>query len=1112
MSFGSDPCWLCTVNGPVIGDHDRLHMNLRVANSNVSTEASSHAEQAHSIVQPTQLPDWSNLKIIHRNTLPSRSHFFLYDSEEDAISGQLSSKDRAALLSKAWTSQAFPTPKSLEEPSQGLTPSLDNPGILPDPYAQNKSRAVLLSGTWRFDLSTSPFKEPRDFYRSDFDHADWKPIQVPGMWQCQGFGKGPQYTNVNYPFPVDPPHVPYDENECGRYATRFRVPDRLKDGSQWRLRFEGVDSAFTVWVNGREVGYSQGSRNPSEFDVSDFLKIDSENVLCVEVYQRCDGSYIEDQDQWWLSGIFRDVWLHSFPSSRFEDVHVQTLLDDDYLDADLVVDVKVSKPDDEVSMKLLDAEAGIVIEGKFTPTTNAGKFSQRISNPQKWTAETPYLYTLVLHVGDVYMAQKVGFRRTELIAGVFCVNGNPVKIRGVNRHEHHAESGRTVPYNALLHDLVTMLSFNINAIRTCHYINDPRFYDLTDLLGFWVLDEADLECHGFGEIGGDPASYLSDNPDWEEAYVDRAHQMVMRDKNHPSVIMWSLGNEAFYGRNHQAMYDEIKRIDKTRLIHYEGDQEARTADIFSRMYTPADEMIKYAKEEDWEKPFVMCEFAHAMGNGPGAIQEYTEAFYKHPRLMGGFVWEWANHGLLTRTKDGQKYYGYGGDFGDDPNDYNFVMDGLCDSEHTPGPGLFEYCNAIQPVQVVGVDGPQIKIINRYDSLTLDHLSCYCELIADRQQAIGRDIAIPLGVKPHTETTINIEGSFTHAFSTSGVWLQVNFIVQSGSKWLPPYHTVARTQVRLTPPESLLQLKTLTPPLSDGPRIKHKDNFLYATIENGLTFGFDTSTGVLSSLTHVSSPQRNRLTLPFTLDFYRALTDNDRGSPFSQQWLSAHLPQTKNHFQQITLTPTSTSYIVQIKTRIAPPVLAWCVNTTTTYTITSKHCTIHIQAQPTGPLLPPTFARFGLSFGLRDVNIVEWFGRGPDESYADRKQSQVINTWGKPVDAMFREYEFPQDAGNRTDVNWVELREDWGDDEDASRVLRARFGDHEGASFSVMPYATRDIDECAHPYELRARKRDDHIVRLDWFHHGLGTGSCGPATLPKYQLRTDREFDVEILLD
>ncbi|KAI1260121.1 glycoside hydrolase family 2 protein [Xylariaceae sp. FL1019] len=1049
-------------NNMVIRQNARLRMDLQITASGLCNQSPNEPAVAATEVQPKHLPDWSNLQVIHRNTLPPRSHFHLYDSEALAWSGDVT-----------------------------------------------KSRAVLLSGIWGFHLSPSPFQGPTDFHKPDSDHCKWKLIDVPGMWQRQGFGKGPQYTNVDYPFPVDPPHVPYDDNECGRYVNKFVVPDSLKDGSQWRLRFEGVDAAFTVWINGKEVGYSQGSRNPSEFDVSNFLRLDEENTLCVEVYQRCDGSYLEDQDQWWLSGIFRDVWLHSFPSTHIEDFHIQTLLDDDYQDADLVVNMKLNNSGATVGITLLDMEDYVVFEKSQELKADSGEFKHRLTEPEKWTAETPYLYTLILCVEGVFIAHKVGFRRTELIKGVFCVNGNPIKIRGVNRHEHSPDSGRTVPYRLLQQDMSTMKVFGINAIRTCHYINDARFYDLADAVGFWVLDEADLECHGFEKVGGDPASYTSDNPEWREAYVDRARQMVVRDKNHPSVIMWSLGNEAFYGRNHQAMYDEIKKLDPTRLIHYEPDQKAQTVDVFSRMYTHVDEMIKYAEEKDWDKPFVMCEFLHAMGNGPGNIQEYIEAFYKYPRLMGGFVWEWANHGLLTETKDGEEYYGYGGDFGDEPNDGNFVMDGLCDSRHYPGPGLSEYRKAIAPIQVLGFDGSQVRIVNRYDFLTLDHVQFHYDVIADREQYVGPIIALPAGIKPHSEANLVLSG-MPKTFS-AGAWLQLNFSSRRYSKWTTPGRMISRGQVQLTPPRSLLDIKTLAAPGLSGPRICRKDGLLYATIASGTTFGFDIGVGALSSITHTLNPNINLVTLPFTLDFYRALTDNDRGGPFGKQWLDARLHQTQQHFKQVSITETDSECKIEVQSRVAPPVLAWSVETTTTYTITPTHCSVRVRAKPQGHLLPETFARFGLTFGMRNIRIVEWFGRGPEESYIDKKQSQFINTWGYAEGAMFNEYEFPQDAGNRTDVSWVELRNRWGGEEDG-RLLRAQFGDFKGASFSVMPYTTKDIDECTHPHELRARKRDDRIVRLDWYHHGLGTGSCGPATLPQYQLRTDREFDVELLLD
>lgn len=551
-------------------------------------------------------PDWNNLQVLHRNTLPPRSYFHLHNSGH---------------------------------------PNSHGPGApRPDP-----DRSVCLSGKWKFDLSESPFQGPADFWHPNFDASKWHDITVPGMWQLQGFGKPPQYTNYNYPWPVDPPNVPLTDNECGRHLRTFRVPDSFED-TQVRLRFEGVDSSFKVWVNGIEVGYSQGSRNPSEFDVTDFVRFGQDNTLAVEVYQRCDGSYIEDQDQWWLSGIFRHVFLLSFPWYAPQDVFVQTVLDDDYRDAKIIVDMTFNQDvatEAVVHMALTDQD-NKPVELKTTPSQERVDWMKKrlvldVENPNKWTAETPYLYSLTLVLGGVAIPLRIGFRRVEFIDRVFCVNGKPIKLRGVNRHEHNPDSGRAVPYEFMKRDLLLMKSHNINAVRTSHYINDPRLYDLADELGLWILNEADLECHGFGVVGADASKFTSDNPDWEDAYVDRARQMVMRDKNHPSVIIWSLGNESFYGRNHGAMYNYIKSVDPSRPIHYEGDWSARTADIQSRMYFSVDSIVGWGEDKNWDKPMVLCEYVHAMGNGPGNIREYIETFYKYPRLMGGFVWEWANH-------------------------------------------------------------------------------------------------------------------------------------------------------------------------------------------------------------------------------------------------------------------------------------------------------------------------------------------------------------------------------------------------------------------------------------------------------------------------------------
>ncbi|GJC98784.1 glycosyl hydrolase family 2 [Colletotrichum higginsianum] len=1063
-----------------LGRHRRLDSSSSDASSSESLSLTA-ARDAPTHTFPKNLPDWSNLKVIHRGTLPPRSYFFLYNNEEDALTRDTS-----------------------------------------------KSKSKLLSGKWKFHLTTSPFHEPRDFYKTDFDTSEWDDIVVPGMWQCQGYGKGPQYTNLNFPWPVDAPNIPYDDNECGRHVTTFQVGDDFAD-HQLRLRFEGVDSAFTVWVNGKEVGYSQGARNPSEFDVTDLVKIGEDNVLAVEVYQRCDGTYLEDQDQWWLSGIFRDVYLHAFPKFHPVDYHVHTLLDDDYKDATLRVDIELERGA-YVDMKLLDADGELVAKD-MQIFDRHNSFNIRVKNPHKWTAETPYLYTLVLNFKNCSLVQRVGFRRTELIKGVFCINGDPVKFRGVNRHEHNPDSGRAVPYEFLKHDLLLMKHFNVNGIRTSHYINDPRLYDLADELGIWILNEADLECHGFGVLGNNAGDWASNNPDWREAYEDRARQMVQRDKNHASVILWSLGNESFYGSNHQHMYDVIKSIDKSRLVHYEGDGGARTADIYSRMYASANDIVNQASERDWSKPLVLCEYIHAMGNGPGGIKEYIDAFYKYPRLMGGFVWEWANHGLRTKNEEGEEYMAYGGDFGDVPNDYNFVFDGLCFAEHTPTPGLVEYGKAIEPVQTLDIKDNEVTIINRYDFISLDHLTATWHIVADGMVIGGdQEVDIPKGIKPHTEARLKIKGLPKNL--TAEAYLHIDFALAHDTNWAKAGHRVAFGQLPLSKPPSMAAiLSSLSNPFVDPvPHVTQASPSLLAiTSSTGQsTWSLDLQLGTITSWRKAARPHLELLTEPPYMDFYRALTDNDRGGRFGQNWQDRRLHQTRHSVKRVAWRKEKRGLIVDVHSRIAPPVLAWAVDTWTTFTFHGEAVYIKVKGKPNGPLLPDTFARVGLTFGLSGVEEVAWWGRGPGESYRDKKMSQAFGNWEQTVDDLFVDYEFPQDGGNRTDVRWVEFRgrlPEGDDDNDGNdgadgngneekpveRLIRARFGDLEGASFSAMHYTTTDLDECKHPYELHKRKREDTVVRLDWAHHGLGTGSCGPATLPQYELRT-RDFEFELVLD
>ncbi|KAJ3989097.1 glycosyl hydrolases family 2, TIM barrel domain-containing protein [Lentinula detonsa] len=1036
---------------------------------------------------PTTQPDWNNLKVLQRNRLPHRASFFSYRNEEDALT-----------------------------------------------YNEALSTAISLNGTWKFYLVNNPLNSPDDFYSPSFDTTAWGNITVPGMWQLQGFGR-PQYTNTVFPFSVSvksdgTPSIPYEGNHTGCYARRFSVPTEWRE-DLIRLRFEGVDSAFHVFCNGKEVGYSQGSRNPSEFDITSLLHFDSENTLAVRVYQFCDGSYIEDQDQWWLSGIFRDVWLISFPVNHIADIQVQTHLDGDYRNATLTTKVDtITGSSIPVTIKLLEQSQSLMTSKKETDVTSSTSFTLSVSNPSKWTAETPYLYHLIVRTPHQVIAIRVGFRTTELKDGVFMVNGQPVIFRGTNRHEHHPQFGRSVPHDFLRADLLLMKKHNINAIRTSHYPNHPRLYHLADELGFWVIDEADLEAHGFADIeeaalGPDKdnlrgkerqnffydlaSKWTTNNPAWEEAYVDRAQQLVYRDKNHPCVTLWSLGNEAFYGRNFQAMYDWIKAYDPTRLVHYEADRKAQTVDILSQMYSSVDTIIAYAEDPVSTKPLVLCEYVHAMGNGPGAIKEYIDAFYKYPLLMGGFVWEWANHGLLTKTKEGKPYYAYGGDFGDQPNDGNFVLDGVLFSDHTPTPGLLEYKKAIESVQIISGSENEIEIINRYDFLSLDHLKCEWEIVGDGYVRPGGEVIIPQDIKPGQTAILAIANEVKMSNLPAEGYLTVKFTLKEATSWAPAGHEVANGQIRLKsyvfPSQtSSSYISTIYKTISSFntyPFLVTQQDRMLLVIGPGSKWTFEMTSGHLVSWVKGG---KNMLCSPPIMDFYRALTDNDRPQD-GMQWIEKRLHQTNDHFKSISWKTTHSDAEVSVVTRIAPPVFEWSVDTTTTYTFSPSGVRIKVHGIPQGINVPDTFAHIGLTFQMPpEFNTVRWFGRGPGESYRDKKLSQMFGTWEATIDQLFTNYEFPQENGNRTDVRWVSISS-------GEKQLKAIFPFGEGGNFCASHYTTEALDSSRHPFELEEKRLENVVLRLDFAHHGLGTGSCGPKTLDKYALKAE-EFSYEVWLE
>jgi beta-galactosidase len=1058
---------------------------------------------------PLAKPDWANLDVVRKGTLPPRSYFFLYDSENTATKGGADGKC-----------------------------------------------SVPLSGTWKFQHSNSPFEAPESFETPGFDTANWSDIQVPGHWQLQGWGH-PHYTNVNYIIPVDPPNVPYEDNQTGSYVKRFTVPESFRD-QQLRLRFEGVDSAYHVYVNGKEVGYCTGSRNSAEFDITELVDPAAENTLAVRVYQWSVGSYLEDQDQWRFSGIYRDVYLVAFPSSRIEDFHVQTSLDDHYNDADLNVKVTTTG-EGPVEVKLLDQNGSTVVSGIKQASKSPVDFSFKVQSPVKWSAEQPTLYSLILSYSGRYVRQNVGFRRIEIVNGIYMINGRRIVFRGANRHEHHPKHGRAVPYEFMEHDLRLMKLHNLNAVRTCHQPTDPRMYDLADRLGLWIMDEADVECHGFATIDeqslpedwqhrsfeekkamvyGGAGRWTSDNPDWEPHYVDRAKQLVARDKNHPCVIMWSLGNEAFYGRNFQSMYNEIRSVDKSRPVHYEGDAEAKTVDLYSQMYPTVESIIKFAKEKDFTKPLVLCEFIHAMGNGPGNIKEYIDAFYEYPRLQGGWVWEWANHGLeKTDPATGEHYMAYGGDFGDVPNDYNFIMDGVLFSNHTPTPGLTEYRKAIEPVQVKDFKDGKVTIINRYDIMTLDNHDCTATLVGDGFRKSLGPLLIPENVQPHTEATITVPGLDVSEHKGE-IYLQLDFSLKLKTLWSEAGHITSTSQVQLQRP---LPLPVFPSSASTAPSVTRKGHILeIATSTSTLTFSL--VSGALTSWVKRTTPPTQLIdpskSPMFSLN--RAQTDNDRPQD-GRDWTRQYLPLAQPHVRSVSWTSDASSTSVAVESRHAPPVLSWSLATTMIYKIhNSGQVHVSIKSIPDGLNLPKTLPRFGLELNLPGTfTNVAWFGRGPGESYRDKKLSQHFGNYSvSKIDDLFVDYEFPQENGNRTDVRWVELAATASSGGVITQVtqalgslsaskanndtpipkatLRASFPPQDNYSFSASHYTASDLETAKHPFELKKIRRDYVVLRLDGMHHGIGTGSCGPKTLDEYALKVPEVgkgvLEMEVLLE
>lgn len=924
-------------------------------------------------------------------------------------------------------------------------------------FLRSDAPSLSLDGDWAFRLSVRA-DAPLDFVAEGFDDTGWARLPVPSHWQLHGYG-APAYTNVVYPFPVEPPHVP-DENPTGDYLRRFTVPGEW-EGTDAVLRFEGVDSCLRAWLNGAELGSAMGSRLPTEFDVGALLRPGEENVLAVRVHQWSAGSYLEDQDMWWLSGIFRRVTLLARPEDALDDVFVHAGYDHargtGSLRVDAGVPARVTVPELGI-----DVAAGETVEAAVEP----------------WSAELPRLYDAEVASAGERVALRIGFRTVAIEDGLLKVNGRRILFRGVNRHEFDPDHGRAVSEEVMRRDVLLMKAHNLNAVRTAHYPPHPRFLELCDELGLYVIDECDLETHGFFVLGwrGNP----SDDPRWEDAYVDRMRRTVERDKNHPSIVMWSLGNESGSGSNLSAMAAWARERDPSRPLHYEHDWSCRDVDVYSRMYAPHAEVdaIGRGEEEPLEDPeldarrrrlpFILCEYAHAMGNGPGGLSEYQELFERHPRCQGGFVWEWIDHGLRQRTPDGGERFAYGGDFGEPLHDGPFVADGLLLPDRTPSPGLLEFKKVIEPVRIAGdAAAGRLSVANLHDFRDLSHL--VFEWALEEEGVPVAEGVLDVGPVPAGETA---DVALPELPSPSGeAWLTVRALLGTDEPWAPAGHEVAWGQLQVTP----------APAAASG-----AGGGEAATADAGvlsLSPGrFDPATGVLRRLGDLALDGPR-------LDIWRAPTDNDTGmhGPVKLEAAWRRLGLQRARHRVLAVEPGPAGLVV--RTRVGMAASDAGLLATYAWRVAGDGLLLTVEVLPEGEWTVP-LPRLGLRLALpAELDRLEWFGRGPGEAYRDTRRAARVGRFAASVNELQTPYVRPQENGSRTEVRWATLT--------GGRGGGLRVEGRPYVEVTARRWTSEDLDAATHTPELVARDRI--WLNLDHNQQGIGTASCGPGVLPQHDL-------------
>ena len=1038
-----------------------------------------------------QVQDWENEAIVGINKEAPRSHFIPYGSIDQALSGQ----------------------------------------------AEESPYYVCLNGKWKFNWVKSPDMRPRDFHDPDFEVGYWDEIDVPSNWQMKGYGI-PIYTNIAYPFVKNPPYVMTPAhtgwtneklpNPVGSYRRTFSMPEEW-DGREVFLHFAGVDSAMYVWINGIRVGYSQGSMTPAEFRITDYLKA-GENVLAVEVYQWSDGSYLEDQDFWRLSGIFRDVYLYATPKLRIRDLFVQSELQDDLdsatLSARLHLVNRGFKDAAQIEGYLLKDKASYVDEAPLFSQAVSGDeiseagsyvtFDEAVANPELWSAESPNLYQVVVVLRDhnreilEVVSTSFGFRKIEIRDSQLWVNGESVLLKGVNRHDLDPVHGRTLSYESMLRDVKMFKQFNINTVRTSHYPNHPDFYRLCDQFGIYVISEANLESHGMGYDEGS----LGHEANWEHAHVSRVVSMVECFKNHPSVIVWSLGNEAGKGKNFHACRQAALDVDPTRPIHYQGDNDV--ADIESIMYPGVEDLDQIGRHED-PRPFLVCEYAHAMGNAVGNLQEYWDVIESHERLIGACIWDWVDQGLQKEVpgRPGEYFFAYGGDFGDRPTDWNFCANGLTTPDRSVTPKLEEVKKVYQYIAVHPLDlrNGRVRIQNKYQFTNLAEFDLTWELSCDGR-VIEAGVMESLNLEPGLSAEVQIPFSEPSLKAGGEYFLRIQFSLPVDTEWALRGHVVAWEQLQVpfhTPELKPSQPHTLASlnyqeegdwirvsgksfDLKFNKRVGTITDLRYGNVtvletQPEAIYGIKPETRML----HWETETHARVAGPM-LNIFRAPVDNDYsfgGGP-GPKWEDAALHTMLPDVQQVEVRREGEALRIDVQIESKSP-SSYGVRQHTVWKIYGNGF-IDLSTEFDPDAMETPLPKLGFLMQMPEgFEKVSFFGAGPHENYRDRLRSAAIGRYETTVDAMFEPYLRTQDCGNRSNVRWFTLtnRDGVGLMVVADPLM----------NFSALHYTPLDLHRANHPHELI--RRPETILTVDLQHHGLGGGSCGPWTMDSYKLNAEK---------